>query len=149
MIPLSISISVFLKDFLSMFFRIALSISISIFSRIALSISISISIFSKMTISISISISIFFKSVNISTIDIQYRYIEQGYVASIVIGSGSVGGSKWTVDRSDMILIITYRAEGEERFLTSVTDGWTGHKLDLTHSLVALVLGDAGSLLLF
>ena len=69
-----------------------------------------------MTISISISISIFFKSVNISTIDIQYRYIEQGYVVSIVIGSGSVGGSKWTVDRSDMILIITYRAEGEERF---------------------------------
>ena len=61
-------------------FRIALSISISIsiFSRIALSISISISIFSKMTISISISISIFFKSVDISTIDIRYRYIEQG-----------------------------------------------------------------------
>ena len=47
MIPLSISISIFLKDFLSIsiFFRIALSISISIFSRIALS--ISISIFSK------------------------------------------------------------------------------------------------------
>ena len=52
MIPLSISI--FLKDFLSIsiFFRIALSISI--FSRIALS---------------------------ISTIDIRYRYIEQGYLA--------------------------------------------------------------------
>ena len=54
MIPLSISILIFLKDFLSIsisiFFRIALSISISIsiFSRIALS--ISISIFSKMTI---------------------------------------------------------------------------------------------------
>ena len=52
MLSLSISISIFLKDFLSIFFRIALSISI--FSRIALS----ISIFSKMTISISISISI-------------------------------------------------------------------------------------------
>ena len=32
-----------------------------------------------MTISISISISLFFKSVDISTIDIRYRYIEQGY----------------------------------------------------------------------
>ena len=61
-------------------FGIALSISISIFFRIALS--ISISIFSKMTISILISISnsIFFKSVDISTIDMSYRYIEQGYV---------------------------------------------------------------------
>ena len=50
MIPLSISI--FLKDFLSIsiFFRIALSISISIFSKL--------------------TISIFFKSVDISTIDI-------------------------------------------------------------------------------
>ena len=47
-------------------------IDIDIFG-IALSISISISIFSKMTI----SISIFFKSVDISTIDISYRYIEQ------------------------------------------------------------------------
>ena len=46
-------------------FGIALSISISIFFRIALS--------------ISISISIFFKSVDISTIDMSYRYIEQGY----------------------------------------------------------------------
>ena len=90
-------------------------LSISIFSKIALSISISISIFSKITISISISIflelpyryrydidifqncpididididifnfsisisiSIFFKSVDISTIDMSYRYIEQG-----------------------------------------------------------------------
>ena len=33
-----------------------------------------------MTISISISISIFFKSVDISTIDMSYRYIEQGYL---------------------------------------------------------------------
>ena len=57
---------------------LSISISISIFFRIALSISISISIFSKMTISISISISIFFKSVDISTIDMSYRYIEQG-----------------------------------------------------------------------
>ena len=32
-----------------------------------------------MTISILISISIFFKSVDISTIDMSYRYIEQGY----------------------------------------------------------------------
>ena len=53
-------------------------IDIDIFG-IALSISISISIFSKMTISILISISIFFKSVDISTIDMSYRYIEQGY----------------------------------------------------------------------
>ena len=45
-------------------FGIALSISISIFFRIALS--------------ISISISIFLKSVDISTIDMSYRYIEQG-----------------------------------------------------------------------
>ena len=51
---------------------IALSISISIFFRIALS----ISIFSKMAMSISISI--FFKNVDISSIDIRYRYIEQG-----------------------------------------------------------------------
>ena len=42
-------------------------------------IALSISIFSKMTISILISISIFFKSVDISTIDMSYRYIEQGY----------------------------------------------------------------------
>ena len=58
---------------ISIFSKIFLSISISIFFRFALS--ISISIFSKMTISISISI--FFKSVDISTIDIRYRYIEQ------------------------------------------------------------------------
>ena len=49
-----------------------ISLSISIFFRIALS--ISIAIFSKMTISI------FFKSVDISTINIRYRYIEQGYL---------------------------------------------------------------------
>jgi len=42
-------------------------------------IALSISIFSKMTISILISILIFFKSVDISTIDMSYRYIEQGY----------------------------------------------------------------------
>ena len=58
--------------------HINIDIDIDIFG-IALSISISISIFSKMTISISISISIFFKSVDISTIDMSYRYIEQGY----------------------------------------------------------------------
>ena len=57
-------------------------IDIDIFG-IALSISISISIFSKMTISILISISIFFKGVDISTIDMSYRYIEQGYALSL------------------------------------------------------------------
>ena len=57
--------------------HIDIDIDIDIF-WIALSISISISIFSNMTISISISISIFFKSVDISTIDMSYRYIEQG-----------------------------------------------------------------------
>ena len=56
--------------------HIDIDIDIDIFG-IALSISISISIFSNMTISISISI--FFKSVDISTIDMSYRYIEQGY----------------------------------------------------------------------
>ena len=99
MTPLSISISIFSKMSLSIsisisiFSKISLSIliSISIFSKISLSISISISIFSRMSLSISISIfskislsisisiSIFFKSVDISTIDIRYRYIEQGY----------------------------------------------------------------------
>ena len=58
--------------------HIDIDIDIDIFG-IALSISISISIFSNMTISISISISIFFKSVDISAIDMSYRYIEQGY----------------------------------------------------------------------
>ena len=53
--------------------HIDIDIDIDIFG-IALSISISISIFSNMTI----SISIFFKSVDISTIDMSYRYIEQG-----------------------------------------------------------------------
>ena len=57
--------------------HIDIDIDIDIFG-IALSISISISIFSKMTISILISISIFFKSVDILTIDMPYRYIEQG-----------------------------------------------------------------------
>ena len=65
-LKISISISIFTK--------ISLSISISIFFRFALS--VSISIFSKMTT----SISIFFKSVDISTIDIRYRYIEQAYL---------------------------------------------------------------------
>merc|ERR1712107_78885 len=55
---------------------LSISISISIFLKYFLS----ISIFSNMTISISISISIFFKSVDISTIDMSYRYIEQGYL---------------------------------------------------------------------
>ena len=56
--------------------HIDIDIDIDIFG-IALSISISISIFSNMTISISISISIFFKSVDISTIDISYRYFNK------------------------------------------------------------------------
>ena len=55
---------------------INIDIDIDIFG-IALSISISISIFFR--IALSISISIFFKSVDISTIDMSYRYIEQGY----------------------------------------------------------------------
>ena len=38
-----------------------------------------------MTISISISISIFFKSVDISTIDMSYRYIKQGYTAMHIL----------------------------------------------------------------
>merc|ERR1712218_566722 len=49
-----------------------MSLSISIFSKISLSISISIPIFFRN------ALSIFFKSVDISTIDIRYRYIEQG-----------------------------------------------------------------------
>ena len=52
-----------------------IDIDIDIFG-IALSISISVSIFFR--IALSISISIFFKSVDISTIDLSYRYIEQG-----------------------------------------------------------------------
>merc|ERR1711952_455406 len=52
-------------------------------------IALSISIFSKMTISILISISIFFKSVDISTIDMSYRYIEQGYRQETEIGKHS------------------------------------------------------------
>ena len=55
--------------------HIDIDINIDIFG---IALSISISIFSKMTISILISISIFFKSVDISTIDMSYRYIEQG-----------------------------------------------------------------------
>ena len=58
--------------------HIDIDIDIDIFG-IALSISISISIFFRIALSISISISIFFKSVDISTIDMSYRYIEQGY----------------------------------------------------------------------
>ena len=54
--------------------HIDIDIDIDIFG-IALSISISISIFFR----IALSISIFFKSVDISTIDMSYRYIEQGY----------------------------------------------------------------------
>ena len=54
--------------------HIDIDIDIDIFG-----IALSISIFSKMTILILISISIFFKSVDISTIDMSYRYIEQGY----------------------------------------------------------------------
>ena len=42
----------------------------------------------RIALSISISISIFFKSVNISTIDMSYRYIEQGY-CHLTIASAS------------------------------------------------------------
>ena len=58
-------------------------IDIDIFG-IALSISISISIFFR----IALSISIFFKSVDISTIDMSYRYIEQGYDTTILLSAG-------------------------------------------------------------
>ena len=76
-LSISISISIFSKMTLS------ISISISIFSRMSLSISISISIFLWMSLSISIfsrvtlsiSISIFSKCVDISIIDMAYRYI--------------------------------------------------------------------------
>ena len=61
--------------------HIDIDIDIDIFG---IALSISISIFSKMTISILISISIFFKSVDISTIDMSYRYIEQGYTLTII-----------------------------------------------------------------
>ena len=74
LIDIDIDIDIFQNHHIDIdIFGIALSISI--FFRIALS--ISISIFSKMTI----SISIFFKSVDISTINMSYRYIEQGYVS--------------------------------------------------------------------
>ena len=56
---------------LSIFCQIPLLISISIFSRIILL----MSIFSKMTL----SISIFSKSVDISIIDMAYRYLEHPY----------------------------------------------------------------------
>ena len=86
-LSISISISIFSKMTLSIsisisiFSRMSLSISISIsiFLWMSLSISISISIFSRVTLSISISISIFSKRVDISIIDIAYRYIEHPY----------------------------------------------------------------------
>jgi len=56
--------------------HIDIDIDIDIFG-ITLSISISISIFFRIALSISISISIFFKSVDISTIDISYRYFNK------------------------------------------------------------------------
>ena len=79
LIDIDIDISLILLIDIDIFqnHHIDIDIDIDIF-WIALSISISISIFSNMTISISISISIFFKSVDISTIDMSYRYIEQG-----------------------------------------------------------------------
>merc|ERR1711978_608048 len=69
---------------------IDIDIDIDIFK---ISLSISISIFSKIAISISISISIFFKSVDISTIDMSYRYIEQGYTVYISSVSSLWGGA--------------------------------------------------------
>jgi len=78
---LSISISIFSKMTLSISISIfsRMSLSISIFLWMSLSISISISIFSRVTLSISISISIFSKRVDISIIDMAYRYIEHPY----------------------------------------------------------------------
>ena len=75
---LKMSLSILIS--ISIFSEIPISISISIFSRMSLSISISISIFSRVTLSISISISIFSKSVDISIIDMAYRYIEHPYL---------------------------------------------------------------------
>ena len=82
-IDIDIDIDIFQNSIIDIdinIFRMALSISISIsiFSKISLSISISIPIFFRNALSISISI--FFESVDISTIDIRYRYIEQGYL---------------------------------------------------------------------
>ena len=64
---------------------------ISIFSRMAISISISILIFSKMVI----SILIFSKSVDISTIDMAYRYIEHPYSPARALGTGPTPWSRW------------------------------------------------------
>ena len=60
-----------------------------------------------MTISILISISIFFKSVDISTIDMSYRYIEQGYPSSICrkLGIGVKKGSEGIEDRFEKEII--------------------------------------------
>ena len=69
---------------ISIFFRMALSISIffclidsDILQNCPIDIDIDIDIFN-FSISILILISIFFKSVDISTINMSYRYIEQG-----------------------------------------------------------------------
>ena len=61
---------------ISLILLIDIDIDIDIFQNHHIDIDIDIFNFS---ISISISISIFFKSVDISTIDMSYRYIEQGY----------------------------------------------------------------------
>ena len=99
--PLSISISILIFSRMSL----SISISISIFSRMSLSISISISIFSRVTLSISISISIFSKSVDISIIDMAYRYIEhpyrgvtQGFIHAVI----AIETSSWTAGKQVM-----------------------------------------------
>ena len=76
LIDIDISLILLIDIDIDIFQNHHIDIDIDIFG---IALSISISIFSNMTISISISISIFFKSVDISKIDMSYRYIEQGY----------------------------------------------------------------------
>ena len=65
-------------------------------------------------LSLSLSLSIFFKSVDISTIDISYRYIEQGYQVLILLRSCwtlpaglSIGESGWDSPREKLALLWT------------------------------------------
>merc|ERR1719158_998332 len=67
---------------------IDIDIDIDIFQNHHIDILIDIDIFG-IALSISISISIFFKSVYISTIDMSYRYIEQGYPACTALRRGA------------------------------------------------------------
>ena len=92
-----------------------LSLSISIFSRMALS--ISISIFSKMTISI------LFKSGDISTIDIGYRYIEQGYSPTPPFHLRAIFQSFWAERRHSDKAIVATRSSATCRQSTQLLFG--------------------------